>query len=113
MSVGIYKCRYRGIYKCRWGFINVKVNLQMTVGICKCQRGFTNASILFRKFFIFIVLHYFLILTQMAPHNFLHQEKSRFDEGFPTCTVDFLKRVCVRKCNKYWSFFYIRIEQMV
>ena len=46
---GIYKCQYRGIYKCRWGFINVEVNLQMMVGICKCQRGFTNASIIFRK----------------------------------------------------------------
>ena len=31
-----------------WGFINVEVNLQMTVGICKCRRGFTNSSILFR-----------------------------------------------------------------
>ena len=30
---GIYRCRYRGIYKCRWGFMNVEVNLQMTVGI--------------------------------------------------------------------------------
>ena len=49
MSVGIYKCRCKGIYKCRWGNINVGVNLQMTVGICKCQREFTNASILFRK----------------------------------------------------------------
>ena len=34
MSVRIYKCRSK---------------LQMTVGICKCRRGFTNASILFRK----------------------------------------------------------------
>ena len=31
------------------GFINVGVNLQMTVGICKCRRGFTNASNRFRK----------------------------------------------------------------
>ena len=59
----IYKCPYRGIYKYRWGFINVEVNLQMTG--CKCRRGFTNASVLFRKCLHF-VLHYFLILTQTA-----------------------------------------------
>ena len=29
--------------------MNVEVNLQMTVGICKCRSGFTNTSILFRK----------------------------------------------------------------